>query len=250
MLDLEKLSACTCGLTPRSQQQIWLTPASSSAGWKSTGNSLINPADRLRHPAKPPRRCFAVPTEKQVERLLARPTLETAWGLRDRAWLEMAYTTGARRNEMAPLPVADVDLRQGMLRLLGKGGKERLVPLGRQAVHWLKSIWNEGRPKLLKGKTTRRFGSVPTAGGPRGYAAIRRQLRTHTRKVGLPASLLTAAQSAPGLRHAHARPRAAPPVLQELLGPRSEPPPQPLSPPDHRRLEGHPPPYARPGSKP
>jgi len=88
--------------------------------------------------------------ESEIEGLLRAPS-ETPIGLRDRAMLEMMYATGLRVSELVGITAAQVNLRQGVLRVVGKGGKERLVPLGDEAAHWLTRYVGEARPALLKG---------------------------------------------------------------------------------------------------
>ena len=120
-----------------------------------------NPAERLIIP-QPKRRLLPVPNEDEVRRLLAQPDVSTPIGLRDRALMETAYSTGLRLAELQRLDVFDPDLpatggsasagkQSGTLRVLGKGNKERVVPLGRHAVLWLRRYIHDGRPKLLKG---------------------------------------------------------------------------------------------------
>ena len=88
--------------------------------------------------------------ESEIESLLRAPP-DTALGLRDRAMLELMYASGLRVSELVGISAAQVNLRQGVLRVLGKGGKERLVPLGDEAAHWLTRYVGEARPALLKG---------------------------------------------------------------------------------------------------
>lgn len=90
-------------------------------------------------------------TEQQVETLLAAPDPETPLGLRDRAMLELMYATGLRVSELVGLELASVNLNQGVIRVLGKGQKERLVPFGDEAHDSLKAWLHNGRPALLKG---------------------------------------------------------------------------------------------------
>jgi integrase/recombinase XerD len=89
-------------------------------------------------------------SESEVESLLRGPA-ESPLGVRDRAMLELMYATGLRVSELVGITAAQVNLRQGVLRVLGKGGKERLVPLGDEAAHWLQRYVAEARPALLKG---------------------------------------------------------------------------------------------------
>ena len=90
-------------------------------------------------------------TEREVEALLAAPDLETTLGLRDRAMLEALYACGLRVSELVGLRLGQVNLRQGVVRVLGKGSKERLVPLGEEALAWIRRWLDEGRPALLEG---------------------------------------------------------------------------------------------------
>ena len=88
-------------------------------------------------------------TEADVEALLAAPDLDTPLGLRDRAMLEVLYATGLRVTELVTLTQSQINPRQGLVRVIGKGDKERLVPLGEEALHWLVRYLREGRPMLL-----------------------------------------------------------------------------------------------------
>lgn len=90
-------------------------------------------------------------TEEQVECLLAAPDTATPLGLRDRAMLELMYATGLRVSELTGLLLANLNLNQGVVRVVGKGDKERLVPLGDEAREWLQTYLREARPELLKG---------------------------------------------------------------------------------------------------
>jgi integrase/recombinase XerD len=91
-------------------------------------------------------------TEQDVELLLAAPDVETPLGLRDRTMLEVLYATGLRVSELVTLSVAQVSLDMGVVRVMGKGSKERLVPLGEEALDWIRRYLAEGRPVLLAGK--------------------------------------------------------------------------------------------------
>jgi integrase/recombinase XerD len=102
---------------------------------------------------KLPRPLPRAPTEAEIEALLAAPAVDTPLGLRDRAMLELLYATGLRVSELVGLGGEDVNLRQGVLRVLGKGGKERLVPMGDEAQHWLTRYLAQSRPALLDGRT-------------------------------------------------------------------------------------------------
>ncbi|RJG10231.1 site-specific tyrosine recombinase XerD [Pseudomonas cavernicola] len=91
-------------------------------------------------------------SEADVEALLAAPELGEPIGLRDRAMLEVLYACGLRVTELISLTLEQVNLRQGVLRVFGKGSKERLVPLGEEAIIWIERYVREARPFLLDGK--------------------------------------------------------------------------------------------------
>jgi integrase/recombinase XerD len=90
-------------------------------------------------------------SETDVEALLAAPDVERPLGLRDRAMLELLYATGLRITELVGLRVSMVNVRQGVVRVIGKGGRERLVPIGDEALAWLARYVAEGRPALMRG---------------------------------------------------------------------------------------------------
>lgn len=93
-------------------------------------------------------------TEDEVESLLSQPDLTTVLGLRDRAMLEVLYATGLRVSELVGLTFEQLNMRQGLIRCIGKGNKERLVPLGEVALDHLQAYLLESRPALLNGRVT------------------------------------------------------------------------------------------------
>ena len=93
-------------------------------------------------------------TEEQVESLLAAPDTETMLGMRDQAMLELMYATGLRVSELVGLELSNLNLNQGVIRVIGKGRKERLVPIGDEAHDSLIVYLSSGRPELLKGVQT------------------------------------------------------------------------------------------------
>ena len=90
--------------------------------------------------------------EREVEALLAAPAVDTPLGLRDRAMLELMYASGLRVSELVNLPLGGLNARQGVLRVTGKGGKERLVPVGETALDWIERYLAEARPQLARGR--------------------------------------------------------------------------------------------------
>jgi integrase/recombinase XerD len=105
----------------------------------------------------PPKRAPRFPkilSEADVEALLAAPDVKTPLGARDRTMFEVLYAAGLRVSELVGLKVFEVNVDAGVLRIMGKGSKERLVPLGEEAVHWVRSYVRESRPSLLKKKSS------------------------------------------------------------------------------------------------
>jgi integrase/recombinase XerD len=93
-------------------------------------------------------------SEVDVERLLAAPDPGVPLGLRDRAMLELLYATGLRVTELVTLRLAQLSIDAGVVRVLGKGSKERLLPVGEEALHWIERYLHEARPALLGGRQT------------------------------------------------------------------------------------------------
>ena len=123
-------------------------------------------------------------TEAQVEALLGAPDLRTAEGLRDRVMLEVLYATGLRVSELVGLPVAAVSLDMGVVRVLGKGAKERLVPLGEEALDWIGRYLRETRSDLLDGQQSEAL-FVTRRGGPMTRQAFWLRLKRHALQAGI-----------------------------------------------------------------
>jgi integrase/recombinase XerD len=102
--------------------------------------------------ARQPMRVPKVLSEAQVESLLAAPDVETPLGLRDRTMIELMYASGLRVSELVLLKSVHVGLDEGVLRVLGKGDKERLVPFGEEAHAWLRRYLAQARAVILKGR--------------------------------------------------------------------------------------------------
>ncbi len=117
----------------------------------SRGQRSDDPTKRIAMPAKPSR-LPKVLSETQVERLLTAPTAEHLLGQRDRAMLETLYATGLRVSELVGLKMHEINLEMGVLRVFGKGSKERLVPLGEQAADCIRRYLTTARPAVLAGR--------------------------------------------------------------------------------------------------
>ena len=157
-----------------------------------------DPTLRVRAPRKP-RQLPKLLSEAQVEALLAAPDVTTPLGLRNRAMLETLYATGLRVSELTGLKIAQVGLSAGVVRALGKGSKERLVPLGDEAVAWLQQYLDTVRPALAgAGKNDHMF--LTARQGPMTRQAFWALLKRLAVGAGIP----SAALSPHVLRHAFA----------------------------------------------
>lgn len=141
------------GASPRSSARF-LSAARSFYRWAvREGHIVEDPTLRIESP-KQGRPLPKSLSETDVERLLGAPDLELALEFRDRTMLEMLYACGLRVSELVGLQVEQVGLNQGIVRVLGKGGKERLVPMGEEALDWLTQYMRGPRIELLKGQSS------------------------------------------------------------------------------------------------
>ena len=136
-------------------------------------------------------------SEDAVAALLAAPDVYTSLGLRDKAMLEVLYATGLRVTELVQLKLNELSVRQGLVRVVGKGNKERLVPLGEEALHWLGEYLRHGRPDLLK--TNHDVVFVSTRGKQMTRQTFWHRIRIYAQQAGLPEGI-----SPHRLRHAFA----------------------------------------------
>jgi integrase/recombinase XerD len=134
-----------------------------------------------------PRRNRKLPnvlTRGEVDRLLAQPRGVEPSALRDRALLELMYACGLRASEAIGLDVADVDLDEGVLRARGKGSKERVVPVGQEAVKTVRQYLDRGRPALVKGRPEAHL-FVNFRGGALTRQGLYKIVRRHAASAGL-----------------------------------------------------------------
>lgn len=156
-------------------------------------------------------------SESEVEALLNGPNVSTDAGLRDRAMIELMYATGLRVSELVNLPSSAINLRQGVLRVMGKGSKERLVPMGEEAQHWLERYIQQARPVFAQKKI------LPFLFlNARAAAMTRQQFWNLIKKTAVQAGIDSGKVSPHGLRHSFAthllNHGADLRVLQMLLG--------------------------------
>lgn len=161
------------------------------------GDITVDPTARIVFP-RLSRHLPGVLTEREVDALLAAPDCSTPLGVRDRTFLELLYATGLRVSEAAALNRGDVNLRQGVLRVRGKGGKERVVPVGETALEWLQQWLGRARPEML-GQRRDEHVFVSARGGGLTRQAFWYAIKRHARMAGIRQPL-----SPHGLRHAFA----------------------------------------------
>ena len=152
------------------------------------GRVASNPADDLRAPRSWP----ALPkflSVEEIDALIRAPDTATAVGVRDRALIELLYATGLRVSELVSLQPGDLRLDAGYLTCLGKGGRERLVPIGSAAAEWLRRYLGQARSRLLGRRTSDRV-FVNARGGVRlTRAGVWKKIKLYARQAGLPADL-------------------------------------------------------------
>lgn len=146
------------------------------------GKRSDNPSERIEAPRQG-RRLPGTLSEAEVEALLGAPDTSTPLGLRDRAMIELMYATGLRVSELVGLSGGQVNLRQGVLRVVGKGSKERLVPVGDVALRWLQRYLDDARPQIL-GKRQSDALFVTHRGGSMSRQAFWYLLRRHAQTAG------------------------------------------------------------------
>ena len=154
-----------------------------------TGHRTDNPAADL----AAPRAVKALPkflTIEEVDRLIAAPDVTDPRGLRDRTLIEVLYATGLRVSELVHLKPQDINLEEGYLTTMGKGRKQRIVPLGDEAAAWVARYLRDARPALLHRRSSPRLFVNARGGGPGltrvGFWKI---LKAHGRTAGLAATL-------------------------------------------------------------
>jgi integrase/recombinase XerD len=156
-----------------------------------------DPAADLESP-KLPRSLPMSLSEAEVVSLLAAPAVETAQGLRDRAMLETLYASGLRVSELVGVKTIQVSLDMNVIRILGKGAKERLTPLGEEAADWIARYQREARPALLAGRKSDAL-FLTARGGPMTRQAFWSLVKRHAATAGIRCAI-----SPHTLRHAFA----------------------------------------------
>ncbi|MFW6322421.1 MAG: site-specific tyrosine recombinase XerD [Guyparkeria sp.] len=173
----------TDGASPRSVGRMRSAIRRFYAWASREGMIDANPAADLPAPRLP----RALPhdmSEADVEALLLAPDTATPLGLRDRAMLETLYATGLRVSELVGLTLSEVSLSHGVARVSGKGGRERLVPIGDEAIAWLSTYLNEARGQILDRRRSHAV-FVTERGTPMTRQAFWYRIKHHARAAGL-----------------------------------------------------------------
>ena len=176
------------GLSPRSVARMVASVRGFYRFAVLTQHLDANPADDLQAPRAWP----ALPKflgVAEVERLIQQPDTSTPRGLRDRALIEVLYATGMRVSELIHLRASDLNLEAGYLSCTGKGNKQRLVPIGEQAVAWLTKYIHQGRPALVGKRASPWLFVNAKQGGSLSRVGFWKILKAYGLKAGLPRSL-------------------------------------------------------------
>jgi len=147
------------------------------------GAVTADPTEHLRSP----RQWRTIPkflNLSDIEKIVAAIDASSPLGLRDRAMLELLFACGLRVSELCGAAFGDLDAKLGLLRVTGKGNKQRIVPAGRAAIDAVEQYLHSGRPALLKGRTSRAL-FVTARGGPMTRQAFWHLLATHAKKAGI-----------------------------------------------------------------
>lgn len=148
-----------------------------------TGQILTNPTHELERPRQSKRLPRDVLTVDEMLRVLAAAEGETPVSLRDKASLELLYTTGIRRAELERLTLESLRLSERLVRVLGKGDKERLIPVGREATRCLATYLEHGRPRMESQGSSALF--LSSVGGPMRACALLRALKGYSKQASV-----------------------------------------------------------------
>ena len=188
--DLEAFvrSLMASGLSPRSVARAVATVRGFYKFITAEQKLSNNPADDLRSPRAWPSLPKSLSLE-DVDRLLSQPDTSTPRGLRDKALIELLYATGLRVSELISLRAGDLHIEEGYLTCVGKGDKERMVPMGQDAASWVTRYIRDGRPALLKKKTSPWLFVNARDGGSLSRIGFWKVLKEYGLKAGLPLEL-------------------------------------------------------------
>jgi integrase/recombinase XerD len=174
----------TSGLAPRSVSRLVACVRGFYRFVAVEQKLASNPADDLRSPRAWP----ALPkflSLEEVDRLLEQPDVSTPRGLRDKALIEVLYATGLRVSELIALRAGDLNLEEGYLTCIGKGDKQRMVPLGHEAIEWVRRYVRDGRTSLVRKKASPWLFVNARDGGPLSRVGFWKVLKAYGRQAGI-----------------------------------------------------------------
>ncbi len=147
---------------------------------------LINPCERIRETPKERRLPKEILTRKETESILSQPNLSLTSGIRNRALLELFYSTAIRIGEMVKLTVYDIEIQSGLLHIRsGKGAKARVVPVGKQALRWIKEYLKNIRPTQNRLRPNERSLFLTRQGRPVTHRLIRAMIKEYVTQAGI-----------------------------------------------------------------
>ncbi len=123
--------------------------------------------------------------EADIEKLLEAPDLDSNYGLRDRCMLELMYSSGLRVSELVGLQLNQINTNLGLVRLIGKGNKERVIPVGEEALHWLAQYMKQARPGLQSAKSINDALFLSSRGSAITRQAFWQNIKKHLLKAGV-----------------------------------------------------------------
>ncbi len=152
---------------------------------EKTNIIFIDPAEFITEPQNKQTRIKETLTTKEARTILDQPNLGTLPGIRDRAVIELFYSTGIRLNELCSMTVYDADLHSSVVRVKGKGNKDRVVPMGKHAVRFLREYISKVRPHFTKKKKSSRHLFVNRYGNPLSRQVISIMIRNYRKAAGI-----------------------------------------------------------------
>ena len=186
------------GASARSNARLLSTLKQEGRYWGKKGDRKDNPTELISAP-KVHQILPQTLTEEESNKLIVAPDTDSSYGLRDRCMLEMMYSSGLRVSELISLQVNQINTNQGLVRLTGKGNKERVIPVGEEALLWLTRYLKDSRPQLVRENALNDALYLSS----RGTAITRQAFWQHIKKYSLKAGIKTV-YSPHSLRHAFA----------------------------------------------
>lgn len=174
----------TSGKSARSNARLLSTLKQYYRHLSRAGEREDNPTALISAP-KIPRTLPQALGEQDIEMLLEAPDRQTAYGLRDRCMLEIMYSSGLRVSELVGLHINQINTNLGLVRLIGKGNKERVIPVGEEALHWLEQYLKDARPELQRDKSNSNALFLSSRGSAITRQAFWQNIKKHLLKAGV-----------------------------------------------------------------